>query len=102
MSFPIELLRCPISAQTMKPAPENVVRALRERQRTGALRTRCGEIAEPFEDGLLTADGAWFFPIRSGIAVMLASEAIAMNDRSESPGDGRAMSQSRDNPEAGL
>ena len=78
MSFPIELLRCPISAQTMKPAPENMVRALQERQRSGALRTRGGEIAETFEGGLLTADGAWFFPIRSGIPVMLASEAVAM------------------------
>ena len=80
MSFPIELLRCPISAQTMKAAPENVVRALQERQQTGGLRTRGGEVAEPFEDGLLTADEAWFFPIRSGIPVMLASEAIAMNE----------------------
>jgi len=77
MSFPIELLRCPISAQTMKAAPENVVRALQERQRSGSLRTRAGELAEPFENGLLTADEAWFFSIRSGIPVMLASEAIA-------------------------
>ena len=81
MSFPIELLRCPISAQTMKAAPENVVRSLQERQRAGALHTHGGESAEPFADGLLTADGAWFFPIRSGIPVMLASEAIAMHGK---------------------
>lgn len=61
----------------MRAAPEHVVRSLREQQRAGALRTRGGEIAEPFEDGLLTADGAWFFPIRSGIPAMLADEAIA-------------------------
>lgn len=78
MSVPIELLRCPISAQRMKAAPENVVRSLQERQRGGDLRTHGGEIAEPFEDGLLTADEAWFFPVRSGIPVMLASETIAM------------------------
>ena len=83
MSFPIELLRCPISAQTMKAAPENVVRTLQERQRSGALRARGGEIAEPFEDGLITADGAWFFPIRNGIPVMLAGEAIATNENAE-------------------
>jgi uncharacterized protein YbaR (Trm112 family) len=76
MSFPIELLRCPISAQALKNAPESVVRPLQERQRSGALRTNGGELAGPFDDGLLTADGAWFFPIRSGIPVMLASEAI--------------------------
>ena len=78
MSFPIELLRCPVSAQTMKAVPENIVRGLQERQRSGGLRTRGGELAEPFEDGLLTADEAWFFPIRSGIPVMLAGEAVAM------------------------
>ena len=83
MSFPIELLRCPISAQTMKAAAENVVRSLQERQQSGALRTHGGEIAEPFEDGLLTTDGAWFFPIRNGIPVMLASEAIATNENAE-------------------
>ncbi len=78
MSFPIELLRCPISAQTMKAAPENVVRLLHERQQSDALRTHGGEPAEPFEDGLLSENGAWFYPIRGGIPVMLASEAIAV------------------------
>ena len=91
MSFPIELLRCPISAQTMKAAAENVVRSLQERQRSGALRTRGDEVAEPFEDGLLSADGAWFFPIRSGIPVMLAGEAIAMRGQTGAVWDGGGM-----------
>ncbi len=78
MSFPIDLLRCPISAQAMKAAPENLVRALQESQRAGVLHTRGGDIAEAFADGLLTADEAWFFPVRSGIPVLLASEAIAV------------------------
>jgi uncharacterized protein YbaR (Trm112 family) len=78
MSFPIELLRCPITAQTMRIAPEDVVRALQKRQQSGALIARGGETADSFEDGLLTADGKWFFPIRSGIPVMLAGEAIAV------------------------
>ncbi len=80
MSVPIDLLRCPITAQTVKVAPETLVRSLCERQCAGALRTRGGEIAEAFEGGLLTADDAWFFPIRSGIPVMIASEAIAARD----------------------
>ena len=91
MNFPIELLRCPISAQTMKAAPEILVRSLQQRQRSGDLRTRGGEIAEPFEDGLLTADEAWFFPIRSGIPAMLASEAIAMREPISAAPCGGAM-----------
>ena len=77
MSFPTELLRCPISGQAVNAAPEDLVRELQERQRAGALRTRGGEIAEAFDSGLLTADGAWLYPIRSGIPVMLACEAIS-------------------------
>ncbi len=81
MDVPHELLRCPISAQTVSAAPKDIVRALQERQRAGALCTRGGEIAAPFEDGLITADGTWLYPIRSGIPVMIANEAFAIERR---------------------
>ena len=81
MDLPIELLRCPFTGQTVKHAPENVIRDLQGRQQSGTLRTRGGEIAEPFEGGLLNADGSWLYPVRSGIPVMLAGEAIATADR---------------------
>jgi uncharacterized protein YbaR (Trm112 family) len=77
MNFPTELLRCPITGQGVTRAPEDLLRDLLQRQQSGSLRTRGGEIAEPFEGGLLTADGAWLYPIRTGIPVMLASESIA-------------------------
>lgn len=81
MDVPAHLLRCPVTGQTVKPAPENVIRDLQQRQQSGALRTLGGETVEPFEDGLLTADGAWFYPIRSGIPVMLPGEAVAIAKR---------------------
>ena len=81
MSVPAELLRCPITGQTVRRAEENVIRDLQQRQQSGTLRNCGGETVEPFEDGLLTADGAWLYPIRSGIPVMLAGEAIAVADR---------------------
>ncbi len=77
MDVPVDLLRCPITKQSVKRAPEELLHSLRQRHLDGTLRTRGGENVEPFEDGLLTADGAWLYPIRSGIPVMLASEAIA-------------------------
>ncbi len=76
LSFPIEILRCPISGQTLKPAPESVVQSLLAAQRSGTLRNRNGEISEAFAGGLLTSDGRWFYPIRSGIPVLLAGEAV--------------------------
>ena len=79
MNVPIELLRCPISGQSLKAAPESVVRSLQESQCTGVLRNRDGGACEPFEDGLLTSDGAWFYPIRTGIPVLIAGEAVEMS-----------------------
>lgn len=76
MNVPIELLRCPISGQTLKAAPESVVRSLQETQHAGTLRNRNGDAIEPFEDGLVTSDGARFYPIRSGIPVLLPGEAV--------------------------
>ena len=76
MDVPIELLRCPITGQTLRHADENLIREMQHRQQSDALRTCAGEVPEPFEGGLLTADGSWLYPIRSGIPVMLAGEAI--------------------------
>ena len=87
MSVPAELLRCPITGQTVRRAEENVIRDLQQRQQSGTLHARGGEIAEAFDGGLLTADGAWLYPIRSGIPAMLAGEAIAMRGQ----GDGSAI-----------
>ncbi len=81
MDVPVELLRCPITGQTLRHAEEDVIRGMQHRQQSGSLRNRGGEIAEAFEDALITADGAWLYPIRSGIPVMLAGEAIATADR---------------------
>lgn len=77
MNVPIELLRCPITGQAVMHAEEKVLRDLQQRQQSGALRNRGGEIAEPFDGGLLTTDGAWLYPIRNAIPVMLPDEAIA-------------------------
>lgn len=73
---PFELLRCPITRQAVAPSPESLLRDLQERQQRGELRTRSEEIAEPFDGGLLTVDGALFYPVRSGIPAMLSGEAI--------------------------
>lgn len=78
MNVPMEILRCPISMQSLKNAPVSTVNALQEAQRAGTLRNRDGAVCEPFEDGLMSSDGAHFFPIRSGIPVLLAGEAVEM------------------------
>ena len=75
-TVPIELLRCPVTGQTLRRAEDHTIRDLHARLQSGALRTRSGEVADAFEEALITADGAWAYPIRSGIPVMLATEAL--------------------------
>ena len=78
MNVPLDILRCPISGQSLKNAPESTLLSLQEAQRAGTLRNRDGAACEPFEDGLLSSDGARFYPIRGGIPVLLAGEAVEM------------------------
>ena len=81
MNVPLDILRCPISGQSLKNAPESTVHSLREAQRAGTLRNRDGVACAAFEDGLMSGDGARFYPIRGGIPVLLAVEAVEMGGR---------------------
>ena len=70
------LLRCPLTRQTLADAPAELAASLLARRET--LRNRDGEMPALFQGGLLTADGAWFYPIREAIPVLLPGEAIAL------------------------
>jgi uncharacterized protein YbaR (Trm112 family) len=74
----VELLRCPITGKALKPAPEAVVSLLMESQRAGTLRNGEGAVPEPFEAGLLDDGEEWFYPIRTGIPVLLEGEAVKL------------------------
>lgn len=78
MKIPFDILRCPISGLPLRAADAEVVNRLAEAQRGSSLRNRNGEPAEPFEGGLVTQDGTWFYPIRSGIPVLLPGEAVKL------------------------
>jgi uncharacterized protein YbaR (Trm112 family) len=69
-----ELLRCPQTRQALAPAPVELVVRLAAARET--LRNRDGEMPALFEGGLLSADGAWFYPVRGGVPVLLGGEAI--------------------------
>jgi uncharacterized protein YbaR (Trm112 family) len=92
MTLPVDLLRCPITGQALKPAPAELLIRLREQQGGAVLRNRDGELVAPFEDGLVTMDCAWFYPIRGGIPVLLSGEAalLANPGRAAKPVDGAA------------
>ena len=72
----IDRLRCPETRQRLERAHPDVVARLLSALKAGTLRNRAGAVPEPFEDALVTLDGSRIYPIRGGIPVMLADEAL--------------------------
>ena len=76
----LPLLRCPLSRQTLAPASADLVARLEAERVAGSLRNRAGQpLSEPIDAGLVRADGALFFPVRSGIPVLVADEAVPLS-----------------------
>ena len=74
------LLCCPLSRQPLAFAPPELLARLESERVAGTLRNRAGQpLAEPIEAGLVRADGALFFPVCSGIPLLVADESVALS-----------------------
>ena len=68
----LESLRCPLTMQRLRPAPESLVAFLEKERVAGRLCDQSGTpVREIIEGGLLREDGLAFYPVRNGIPVML-------------------------------
>ena len=76
----LPLLRCPLSRQPLAVAPPELLARLETERVAGTLRNRAGQpLAAPIEAGLVRADGALFFPVRSGIPLLVAEESVTLS-----------------------
>ncbi len=76
----LSILMCPKTRGTLRPAsPEEVARA------NEVLSSGGPEDSEPVEEGLVSDQGALLYPIRDGIPVLLASQAISLAPAAEAP-----------------
>lgn len=60
----IALLRCPVSGETLELLPA---------EEAEAIRVRTGDSADAY---LAVPDGAWLYPVRNGIPVLLPDAAL--------------------------
>jgi uncharacterized protein YbaR (Trm112 family) len=73
----LALLRCPETRQPLTVATPELIARLESLRAANKLRDRSGNpYSGSIESGLVTADGAYFYPIRDKIPVMITAEAI--------------------------
>jgi uncharacterized protein YbaR (Trm112 family) len=75
----VEILACPETHQPVAVADEATVSKVNAAIAAGTLKNRDGEaVSEPIQTGLIREDGAYLYPVRDDIPVMLIGEAIAL------------------------
>lgn len=73
----LSLLRCPRTGGGLALAGAEALAGLNESVRKGELANVSGhKVDEPLEAALVSACGRWLYPVREGIPVLLAEEAL--------------------------
>jgi uncharacterized protein YbaR (Trm112 family) len=76
----LEILCCPETRGKLKMAGEGLLSTLNNAIAAGTVKNVGGEkVAEALAEALVTMDGKRVYPIREGIPVLLADEAILLS-----------------------
>ncbi|HEO71573.1 MAG TPA: hypothetical protein ENN80_09940 [Candidatus Hydrogenedentes bacterium] len=76
----LDILVCPEDKTPVKLADEELLAKANAAIQAGTLKNRGGEkVEEPIDGGLVREDGAYMYPIREDIPIMLIEEAIALD-----------------------
>jgi uncharacterized protein YbaR (Trm112 family) len=74
----LSILVCPENKTPVAVADDALIERVNAGIDAGTLKNRGGEpVTERIDGGLLREDGAWLYPIRDDIPIMLVDEAIA-------------------------
>lgn len=77
----LAMLRCPRDGKQLQLADASLVEQLNASIERGALHDRLGHpVSQALDGALLTAGGKFVYPIRAGIASLIADEAIVMEE----------------------
>ena len=77
----VAILACPETHQPVHVADDATVERLNAAIAAGTVKNREGEpVGEAIQTGLIREDGAYLYPVREDIPVMLIGEAIPLVD----------------------
>ena len=75
----LDILCCPETRGKLKLASDECLEALNKSIAAGTLKNVAVEkVSEPLAEALVTEDGSRVYPVREGIPVLLADEAILL------------------------
>ena len=75
----LSILCCPETRMSLSEAAAECIALLNNAIKAGTLKNVAGEaITEPLTEALTTPDGSRVYPIRDGIPVLLADEAVLL------------------------
>ncbi len=90
----LDLLVCPVDRTPLRLADDVLLGRLNEAIQAGRVRNRIGQPVErPIEGGLVREDNALLYPIIDEIPVLLADEAIPLDQLDPSASQSAAASQ---------
>ena len=73
----LAVLRCPITYDPLRVAPNELVELLKDQARRGVLSNKLGRtISEVSTQGLVNASNTWFYEIREFISQLMPDDAI--------------------------
>ena len=76
----LDILVCPENKTPVKPADEALVAKVNAAVEAGTLKNRGGgTVSEKCDGGLVREDGAYLYPVREDIPIMLIDEAVPLD-----------------------
>ena len=76
----LRMLICPGTKQPLRMATAEELAKVNRAVAAGTARNRGGAaVVTPVSEGLVTADGAAFYPVLDGIPILLTAEAVVLH-----------------------
>lgn len=79
----IQMIRCPVTKSDLSVAREQVVLDLNNQIENRKLLNRLGQVVEvPIDSGFVNQDQSLLLPVRGGIVILIADQAIPLSESS--------------------